>query len=377
MLDRPQIPKESYNIPDGDNAKSFAIVNRTKQFTVEEDSVLGLLRYLPAGHKPEVNENRIQLPALREFSDERLLPLHNIRPIPTITELNQCANYVQLHTYRFTAVQHPIRLNKAPYTTESFKNPQLLKQHLVPATVEMLKQVTGCKTVMIDTVVLRDALYSDDDAVSKHDNQKDEPADLTETFPQFIGFDRTHGGATPAPKVHTDYTSNGARNLLRYYHPLTTEAAADIISHEDALLAAGKNPIETYKDSGGPRWALYSIWRPLRTVKRDPLAVADYRSVDEEDYVPLAVKYPRLGLPGKSETYDSESIMAKYSEGHKWYWIDSQTAEEIWVVKFFDSDDEKAGSIASGGAFHSSVHLPGTENEEPRESLECRVTCIW
>lgn len=377
MVDQSLSSNQLSDTLDESHAGQAAQVNSTEKASTSTEPVLGLLRYLPAGHVPEVNGNRIQLPSLHEFSDERLLPLHNIRPIPKISDIENSPNNIHLDIHRFLAIQHPITLNQAPYTPESFKDPQLLKDHLVPATIEMLKTVTGCKTVMIDTIVLRDALYSDEDAVSKHDNKKDEPEDPQDTFPQFIGFDSKHGGATPAPKVHTDYTSKGARNLLRYYHPFTTEAAADVIRHEDALLAEGKDLKEAYKHSGGPRWALYSIWRPLKTVRRDPLAVSDYRTSDEKDFVPMIVRYPRLGLPGTSETYESESILARYSEKQTWYWVDKQTAEEIWIVRFFDSQDERAGSDASGGAFHSSVHLPGTEDEAPRESLECRLTCIW
>jgi len=377
MGDQGQSANGLSDVPYENHNGSATQVSDPEKASTDTKTVLGLLRYIPPGHVPKVNEGRIQLPSFHEFGDERLLPLHDIRPIPEISEIDNCANNIHLDIHRFLAIKHPIKLNQAPYTPESFKDSQLLKQHLVPATIEMMKTVTGCKSVMIDTVVLRDALYSDEDAVSKHDNKDEEPEDLQDTFPQFIGFDSKHGGATPAPKVHTDYTSKGAQNLLRYYHPITTEAAADVIRHQDALLAEGKDLKEAYKHSGGPRWALYSVWRPLRTVKRDPLAVADYRSFNEEDLMPTVVRYPRLGLPGVSETYESESILARYSDKQKWHYIDAQTAEEIWIVRFFDSQDERAGSGASGGAFHSSVHLAGTENEPPRESLECRLTCIW
>lgn len=33
---------------------------------------------------------------------------------------------------------------------------------------------------------------------------------------------------------------------------------------------------------GGRRYALYNIWRPLRTVKRDPIAVYDARTIGRE-----------------------------------------------------------------------------------------------
>lgn len=352
----------------------------------------GRLRYVAAGHMPQASPHLFHLPESSEIQDERLLALHNMRPIPTVTELSASVNHAKLETHGFTAVNYPTTLNAAPYTSLSWRDPDLLEKYYLPETAEMLKQITGCKSVTPDGLVLRAAKGSDDDAVAiqvqrsnegNHQESDAEPTrkrsqlDLVTGFPQFIGFDPAQGGGKPSAKVHLDYTPSGARTHLRKFHPTFTEAAADIIKAEDALLAEGKDLKTHYKDSNGPRWAIYSIWRPLKTVHRDAIGVSDQRTIQPDDYVPTVMKFPYLGQPGVTGTHDVGSYLSRYSESHEWFWIEEQKPEEVMVITFFDSDAEKDGGPASGGILHSSLELPGTEDQELRESVELRCLCVW
>jgi hypothetical protein len=352
----------------------------------------GKLRYVAAGHMPQASPHLFHLPDASDIQDERFLTLHNMRPIPTVKELPASAHHDLLETHGFTTVHHPTTLNAAPYTSMSWRNPDLLEKYYLPETADMLRQITGCKDVIPDGLVLRAAKGTDDDAVaiqvqrSNEGNQggnAPEPArkrsqlDLVTNFPQFIGFDPTQGGGQPSAKVHLDYMPSGARTHLRKFHPKFTEAAADIIKAEDALIAEGRDLKSSYKESSGPRWAIYSIWRPLKIVRRDPLAVSDQRTIQPDDYVPTVMKFPYLGQPGVTGTHDIDCYLSRYSESHKWYWVEEQKPEEVTIVTFFDSAAEKEGGPASGGILHSSVELPGTEDQELRESVELRCLCIW
>ncbi|KAJ9145432.1 GA4 desaturase [Pleurostoma richardsiae] len=349
------------------------------------EPVIGKLRFVSKEHTPEASPHNFHLPDISEFGDERLVPLCSMRPLPTVSELPLGTTHAQLHTHGFTAVNHPTTLNRPPYDTASWKDPNLLKEYYIPDTAQMLKQITGCKTVVTEALLLRSALWSPSDALATHAGHGAEPAetpaetvsDLETGFPQFIGFDAVKGGASPAPKVHLDYAPAGARSHLRMYHPDLSAAAADIIRVEDSLLASGRSPKEDYGGSGGPRWALFSVWRPLKTVRRDPLALGDQRTFKSEDYVPVNIKTPCLGLPGVTETFECESFVGRYSEGQEWFWVDEQTPDEVLVIGLFDSDVEKEGGTAAGGTLHSSVELPGTEEEQARESLELRCLCVW
>ena len=59
---------------------------------------------------------------------------------------------------------------------------------------------------------------------------------------------------------------------------------------EDRLLAGGL-PLDTHCSTvpGAPRWAIYLLWRPIKPVKRDPLA----HSFAKEDYVPMMCLRPK------------------------------------------------------------------------------------
>ncbi|OCT52860.1 GA4 desaturase [Cladophialophora carrionii] len=352
----------------------------------------GKLRYIPPGQTPTPSPHNFHLPAMAEFGDVRLQGLIDMRPVPTIAELrNAKEGTAQLATHGFTAIRHPTTMNSPPYSPASWKEPTLLKQLYVPETEEMVKQVTGAKTVITEALLLRSAIWSEADALATHAGHGDQeggevkPAeksqaekDLELGFPQFIGFSPQHGGASPAPKVHLDYAPNGARTHLRKYHPTMTAVAKPIIEAEEKLLAEGKSLRDEYASSGlGPRWALYSIWRPLKRVRRDPLALGDARTFLESDYVPVIVKTPNLGVSEESkETHDTESYLARWSSGQKWYFISEQEPEEVLVIGLFDSERDKE-TVAAGGTLHSSVDLEGTENEEARESIELRCLAIW
>lgn len=58
------------------------------------------------------------------------------------------------------------------------------------------------------------------------------------------------------------------------------------------------------EDLKAPRYAAYSVWRPLRTVKRDPLAVCDYRSIDKDELIKW--QYRAISEQNESEQYTME-----------------------------------------------------------------------
>ncbi|KAJ9638024.1 hypothetical protein H2204_004615 [Knufia peltigerae] len=362
-----------------------------------EAQYYGKLRYIPQGQTPTPSPHNFHLPAMAEFGDVRLQPLIDMRPVPTIAELSKAQEpTAQLSTHGFAAVHHPVSMNSAPYTLQSWKDPSTLKASYVPETEEMVKRITGATTVLTEALLLRSAVWSEQDALATHAGHGESSDDSPSTsaaappepkleeetalelgFPQFIGFSAKHGGASPAPKVHLDYAPNGARMHIRKYHPTMTAASSRIIAAEDQLTAEGKPLRETYAGSGlGPRWALYSIWRPLKRVHRDPLALGDARTFLEQDYVPVVVKTPNLGVPGDLSTHPTESYLAHWSAGQKWYFVSKQEPEEVLVIGLFDSDRDRE-TVAAGGTLHSSVDLPGTEDEEARESLELRCLAIW
>lgn len=93
----------------------------------------------------------------------------------------------------------------------------------------------------------------------------------------------------------------------------------------------------------------------------NPLAVADYRSVDpDQDLVSTRHIYAHR---------EGSTFSVKYNPGHKWYYLSDQTPDEVTLIKCFDSDVDKA-RLTPHSAFRDSTspsHAP------QRQSIEVRA----
>ena len=108
------------------------------------------------------------------------------------------------------------------------------------------------------------------------------------------------------------------------------------------------------------RHQIINVWRPIRTILKDPLAVADAHSVPDSDLVPVALIYPDR----RGETYT-----VRPNEAHKWYYCYGQTPSEVTLIKCFDSKlDGRARRVP-----HTAFVNPETENEASRASIEVRA----
>ncbi|CAG1989500.1 unnamed protein product [Fusarium graminearum] len=95
-------------------------------------------------------------------------------------------------------------------------------------------------------------------------------------------------------------------------------------------------------------------------------------SADEEDGVSFW-----HNPPGVHGTFESDVLLIKANPKHKWYWISDQTPDEVLLMKIMDNESEKDGSDIAGGVHHCLFHLPGTEKEEVRESIETKFIAFW
>ena len=154
------------------------------------------------------------------------------------------------------------------------------------------------------------------------------------------------------------------------------------------IRAAGKSAIEAWdansENSHGtaPRVAAYSVWRPLKTVQRDPLAVALYGSIEKDDFLPIP--YRALSDSGENGEYIMEALTVKPPkddaslQSQKWYIVPNQTPDEVLVIKFADTEAEKDPENVAGFAAHASPAIEETSSDaEVRESVEARVIAFW
>src|ERR1700710_2119315 len=101
------------------------------------------------------------------------------------------------------------------------------------------------------------------------------------------------------------------------------------------------------------------VWRPIKTILRDPLSLADAHSVPDSDLVPAALIYPDR---------EGETYVVKPNPNHQWYFKYAQRPDEPLFIKCYDSvDDGRARRIP-----HTAFSNPAHDNEPPRESIEVR-----
>lgn len=185
----------------------------------------------------------------------------------------------------------------------------------------------------------------------------------------FTAYGKQGGGSLePARPVHVDYTSEGLRRTARDCRHDIREVAREALDAEDAR---GRG-----EDVSVPRYAAYSVWRPIKTVKRDPLAVADCRTLDKSEL--MRDEYRALSDNAKGE-YMMENwvLLPPKEKGRaKYYWLPEQQPDEVLILKFADTQADEDPNVAMCCA-HGAAEIPGTEEEEPRMSIECRVLAFW
>src|SRR5947199_8900048 len=119
----------------------------------------------------------------------------------------------------------------------------------------------------------------------------------------------------PVNRVHIDQSYSAAKSRVPHHLP-------DIA---DKLLTT--------------RYQIINVWRPIKHILKDPLAVADAHSVPESDLVGVGLIYPDR----RGETYS-----VRPNNGHKWYYLHGQTPEEVLLIKCFDSKlDGRARRVTS------------------------------
>ena len=404
------------------------MMTSTTTMTMEDPATFkGKFRYVTGNTTPAVNPNLYHLPPLSSFNDVLTLPVNDIRPS---LSLGDSSPYT-LSYHGFTARHHPSRLHSPPYNRSSWSNEELVKSVYMPEVEELVKKVTGCKSTVVESAVLRTQVHSEVDTLSIEPSGAESSPDDAGPCPRMIGFSSA-GGASPAPKVHLDFSPLGARTHIRKYHRNIALAAEPVIQAENRLLESGVKWEELkdhYRDKGEgdegvPRFALFSIWRPLTTIHRDPLGLSSCASFPISDYVPIDVVQPngrhipphlsqmidpmnslqqdlnrgheQKTVHEEASTHLSNSYLAyapsdKERKGHGWHFISKQEPVEVLIIQLFDNEMEanmksQGGTMDGGvspdisvsGVMHSAFELEDQDEAgEARESLEVRVVALW
>jgi len=215
---------------------------------------------------------------------------------------------------KYTLDSHGFQIVKHQSKEKDFLDDAKIKAEYYPEVEQLLKDATGATRVFIFDHTIRRA------AADRRD-----------------GTTLTRG---PGKRVHIDQSYKASEG--RVTHHLPDEA--------DSLLQK--------------RFQIINVWRPIKTVLRDPLGAADAHSVPESDLIPAALIYPDR----QGETY-----VVRPNPEHSWYYKYKQTPAEPLLIKCFDSlVDGRARRVP-----HSAFEDPAYEAEAPRESIEVRTLVFY
>ncbi len=153
---------------------------------------------------------------------------------------------------------------------------------------------------------------------------------------------RKIGVKPPARGVHNDYTHWSARKRVR-----------DLLPDEaDELLSR--------------RFAIVQAWRPIgHRIESDPITIADARTVEESDFVPV----PRTA-PGRI----GETWRALYNPRTRFFYYSFLRPDEAIFFKVYDSATDGRARYT----LHTAFELPDSDPDAaPRHSVEMRLFAFY
>jgi hypothetical protein len=208
----------------------------------------------------------------------------------------------------FILVQHETRMN-------NFYDEDEIRSLYYKETEELVKKASGAHRVLVFDHTLRSA----DHAMREAKNI-----------------------SGPVRNAHNDYTEWSGPQRVR---DLLPDEAEELLKH---------------------RFAVIQTWRPIRhPVQREPLAIADARSIGTDELVPSARIYPNR----RGEVYHS-----MFNPAHRWYYFPNMQRNEAMVFKCFDSMKDGRARWTAHCAFDDPNSPP---DAPPRESIEMRTLAFY
>jgi len=174
---------------------------------------------------------------------------------------------------------------------------------------------------------------------------------------------------------------SSARRVLVFDH--TLRSTDNVTRDERNISGPVRNAHNDYTEWSGPqrvrdllpdeaeellkrRFAVIQTWRPIRhPVEREPLAIADARSIGTEELVPSARIYPNR----RGEVYHST-----FNPSHRWFYFPKMQRNEAMVFKCFDSMKDGRARWTAHCAFDDPTSPP---DALPRESIEMRTLAFF
>ncbi|KAJ5207807.1 hypothetical protein N7449_002186 [Penicillium cf. viridicatum] len=245
----------------------------------------------------------------------------NGKPKDNPKEMEVLAEMHKVHVQDIRGQESSYTLDKNGFVYLSHEMPELdkvsdeehVKDAIIPKTEELVRKITGATRTV--TFVNRVRCLAEDTSL--------------------LASNRA-----PAHSVHSDFTTRGALHHLKTLVPDKQE--------RNRLLAS--------------RVLIINVWRPLKTIRRDPLAVCDWTSVNIQDEG-IAV---HLTLPNGW----NELGRYAFSPSQRWYYLSGQQPNEPLIFTQFDSSKVDEGGFTIP---HSAFVDPEYSDSAARESLEIKM----
>ncbi|OOF95621.1 hypothetical protein ASPCADRAFT_130009 [Aspergillus carbonarius ITEM 5010] len=188
-------------------------------------------------------------------------------------------------------------------------------QMVQPATEDLIKRLTGASEVVV--YLTRTRFEGNEDG-----NKMSTPN-------------------SPSHGVHSDIMHASCRHVLKGI--LIEEEIERLMSHP---------------------FIVVNVWRPIKPIRRDPLAVCDWRSVDAASDIVA----DRRVISGQIFEFG----VPIFNEKHEWYYLSEQQPDEPLVFKQLSSD-----ATSNVTLLHSAFVDPNHVNDSPRESIEMKCFAFF
>ncbi|KAI0968554.1 hypothetical protein F4678DRAFT_464168 [Xylaria arbuscula] len=257
------------------------------------------------------------------------------RPI-RISDLRGWESEFNIHTHSF----QPCKWRPG---TESLEL-NVIKQTIYHEAEEFVKRVTKATRVHCFSHLIRqNTVESNTEALKRLEASRGR-----DNISDKEGFGKT----VPARYAHVDQSGVGARTLLQENLPNEAEKLSQT------------------------RWGTVNLWRPIQTIKRDPLCFCDGRTISDEDLVAIDATPPPKGTSSFYESISKgdgfQTLEIRASPRHKWYYLSEMQPDEALVFKCYDSKNTSTSRCC-----HASFRHPQTVNDAPRESMEMRFFVFY
>ncbi|KAJ4376500.1 hypothetical protein N0V83_001784 [Neocucurbitaria cava] len=153
-----------------------------------------------------------------------------------------------------------------------------------------------------------------------------------------LGFNNV-ANRGPVTRTHVDQSYAGAELRLRHEFP----------GEADELLKK--------------RYQIINIWRPIETILKDPIAVADANTVPDADLV---------GADMVESDFSGESWVVRHNPTHRWCYKHQMTPQDVLFIKCFDSN-----TTVARRALHSAFEDPAYRDMASRQSIEVRCLVFY